>query len=154
MKAEYNEWILSQAEAIENLQNTKLNFLTYSDLIYTNSLFWKIEEVSNKELKRTCIPNWYYYQNRELELCKEDFFRFFFSDMRGEEFSFLITDEGHVKGWVFQFFVKDFIRFSEWYEDYFGKVFFDFSDYLVVFPKLNMIRLLDEEGGINQLVVF
>lgn len=153
MNTEHSRWVLSREKAIEELQHTKLKFLTYSDLIYPNSLFEKMEEIANKELKRTVIPTWYRYQNEELELNNEDFFKYFFNDIEIGELIFLITDEGHDNGWVFHFFVKDFTSFSKWYEEYFARDFFQFSDYLLVYPNLNMIRLLDDEGGINQLVV-
>ncbi|NML37504.1 hypothetical protein HHL17_09910 [Chitinophaga sp. G-6-1-13] len=153
MNTEHSRWVLSRERAIEELQTTKLKFLTYSDLIYSNSLFEKMERIDNKDLKRTIIPTWCRYQNEEMELKNEDFFSFFFGDIGMEELTFLITDEGHDNGWVFQFLVKDFAGFSKWYEASFARDFFQFSDYLVVYPSLNMIRLLDDEGGINQLVV-
>lgn len=145
--------MLTQEEAIRVLKETMLNFLAYSDLVEINVLFNKMEMLSDKRIVRWLIPNWRAYQVEQLELTHADFFSFFFSDLEATEEVMLITEKGYESQMVFRFFVRDFMDFSSWHEAYFNWQFFDFSDYVAIFPRLNMIRLNDDEGGMNELVV-
>lgn len=148
------KWILSRTAAIESLKDTQLNFVKYSDLVNFNALWDTMGEISNKRFKRKKIPDWIDYQLGKKDLSREDFYRFFFNDLDESEVVLIVTDEGHRKEWVFKIFVHEFMAFSEWHEEYFCMDFFQFSDYLVVFPDLNKIRYMHDEGLIMEYEVF
>ncbi|RBL91484.1 hypothetical protein [Chitinophaga flava] len=144
------DWIISREEAIGRLRNTKLDFLVYEDLISSNALFDAMLGLRFKKIERKAIEGW----NANKDLTLLDFADFFFPSVGERESILLISDEGHVKKWVFALSINEMTSFANWYEDYFNREFFEYGDYLVVFPCLNMIRHIDDEGGMNEYIVY
>ncbi|SHN08287.1 hypothetical protein [Chitinophaga sp. CF418] len=152
MKIEDNKWVISSETAMESLSKTKLNFLTYSDLTYLNSLYSALQTVNN-EYHRKQIPNWYLFTTGQQELGVSDFKSFFFDGIDDTEQVFLFSDEGHDNGCFFIFDANDLISFSYWYEQRFNMNFFQFSDYILIVPRLDIIKFNDDEGGINEFII-
>ena len=150
----YSKWIISYTDLDESLKKTKFNFIGHKLLFSENSIYNNLIQRSDILYRRVQVPNWHSFELDERDLTQQDFFSFFLADVPGSEMIFLLTDDADIhKDHAFKFLVSDFIEFSEFYEDYMSMDFFQFSLYVLVYSESNMIRFIDELGGINEFIL-
>lgn len=153
MTADNKHWIISNEEAIRQLQSTRLNFLKYGDLVDLNGLDGAMAKIDTKVENSYGMHLWNEYVSGELEMDVEAFGRFFLANIDPEETVILITDPGQMKGITFRFLVKELVPFAEWYTQYMKSEFYDFSQYTVIFPNLNTVRFYHDEGVLYEYII-
>lgn len=151
MDKKFEKYVINPFVLNELLKKTKFNFFSYDSLINENDVFEKMQNNKINNYQRTHIKNWADYENNEKDLSQKDFHNFFLMDIPPNELIILLTHEGIIlRKCVFKFYSAEFYAFSDLYEDYFSMEFFQLSYYLLIYPGLNMLRFLDEDGGINE----
>ena len=149
----FENYFIGPDEVNNELRGSMLDFLSYPFLPGENIVCERIEELGCFQYKRTQISNWTEFEIGEQELDQALFFKVFLNDLNIGQTVLLITDEGIMKKIGFKFKVSEFYLFSDQYEDFFSMEFFQLSFYLIAIPSMNMIRYLDECGGINEYTI-
>jgi hypothetical protein len=152
MEEDFFKWIISYSEVNEFIKDTKLSFLNYKAFVNANILYKEVENRNDVKFEFSQIKNWTLFQRDIEDLSQEHFYNYFLKDMSPNELVLLFTDEGGFNKCAFKFHVDDFYKFSDSYEDFFEMRFFQLSYYLLVYPQLNIVKCLDDDGGIHKYI--
>jgi hypothetical protein len=162
------KWTIDLEAIDEILATTRFDSLTHRELTNEHTLYKALKDKPGFHFKRTLIAEARSSAKEEShrgkgqphkthlspnDLGQSDFNLFFLKDIAAAQSIILISDDSlFLKKKGFKFQIAEFDEFASFFEDNLSMEFFEFSFYVVLYPVDNMIRFLDEQGGVNEFI--